>query len=208
MEALDPEGQPSKKGRTRKRDEEPFPTKQTYSAAVVGVFGEEDSASLLNWLEDESVEVAAGDITTSTGEHNGTPDGTGSVYGPWIHVQRKPSRVAQTRQGNLGENPAKSTIVNRSHPTVRSHATTKAATTIRGGSHFHILEQGEDRGEAPPAASEITYHITSSSFGQQLDVSNLVGIGQPIFKGLKNSTANPSRHSKSSSKCKSIVTTQ
>ncbi|KAJ8772943.1 hypothetical protein K2173_028120 [Erythroxylum novogranatense] len=41
----------------------------------------------------------------------GTPDGTGSVYGSWIHVQRKPSRVAQTRQGNLGENPAKSTIL-------------------------------------------------------------------------------------------------
>ncbi|KAJ8763771.1 hypothetical protein K2173_003553 [Erythroxylum novogranatense] len=68
MASTDPEGQPSKKGRTRKWDDE-FPLqKPTYSAAVAGSSFEAAPASVQAWVEEDPITVEEGDITTEMGE--------------------------------------------------------------------------------------------------------------------------------------------
>ncbi|KAJ8899897.1 hypothetical protein K2173_019600 [Erythroxylum novogranatense] len=68
MASTDLEGQPSKKGRTRKRDDEPLPPKPTYNAAVAGSSSVVTPTPVQPWMEEEPVLVEEGDLTSEEGE--------------------------------------------------------------------------------------------------------------------------------------------
>ncbi|KAJ8763137.1 hypothetical protein K2173_025522 [Erythroxylum novogranatense] len=68
MASMDPEGQSTKKGRTRKRDDAISIPKSTYSAAVAGPSTVVDHAPILPWTDEEHVAVEEGDITSEVGE--------------------------------------------------------------------------------------------------------------------------------------------
>ncbi|KAJ8752588.1 hypothetical protein K2173_005477 [Erythroxylum novogranatense] len=63
MESPAQEGQSSKWGRTRKRDDEPLPTPQmSYRAAVAGDAQANMHTDMNNWVDDEDITIEDGDI--------------------------------------------------------------------------------------------------------------------------------------------------
>ncbi|KAJ8752658.1 hypothetical protein K2173_005547 [Erythroxylum novogranatense] len=72
MATQEPEGHLAKKGRTRKRDEEPPPSQPSYLAATTGGHVKASEEAQQGWPKDEPVDVEEGDITPLVGDRGGS----------------------------------------------------------------------------------------------------------------------------------------
>ncbi|KAJ8772585.1 hypothetical protein K2173_027762 [Erythroxylum novogranatense] len=134
MASVGPEGQPPKKGPTRKHEDEIPTPKPTYSEAIASPSSMVAHALVLLWMDNEPIAMEDGDITSEKRPEGSCPSCTRSGGPlrtlPFVHPGGSCSHVSH-RAGMRG------------------------AATVRSGSHFNVLENVEAQTE------EVTPNVTN-----------------------------------------------